>query len=141
MKSFFFLFLFLASPSFAALRGFTGQYEVLSGRDNSYDCTDYVITLDDGPTIRILDAHSSYIVDEFPSINKGPVTWRSSFGDGEKKGKQVNAFDGKFKLTHEVRKFLNTFLIKRIELVLNGDQLTLTRLSSDTQKTCILKKL
>lgn len=141
MKHLLVLLFIISFDSHAALKDFAGNYQVTSGKDQSSGCLDYEITLEDGPTIKITEAHGSTVIEEIASINKGAVNWRYDWGDGVKKGKQTNSYDGKNKISHEVRTFFNTFLYRHVVLILENKTLTVTRIFKSKETKCVLKKL
>lgn len=142
MKFALLLTLVFSSPAFSTITDFEGSYNAVSGIDGTVGCVDFDITLDESQSrIKIIEAKGGYVVDDLPSINKGPIYWQHNWGDGITKGTQNNKFDGRNKLTQVIKTFHNLILYKKSEIVIEGDKLSIFRDYGSKKTTCILRKI
>lgn len=139
---FFLLGMFLISSSvFASLENVQGPYEVVSGSDGTVGCVNFDVVYDSSKSkLDVVEAAGSYVVYSIPAINKGRIPFSQDWGDGIIKGTQLNTFNGKDKIVHEVRVLFGMKIYRKISLLFNSNELTIIR-ETDGYKKCILRKI
>ncbi len=146
---FFFLVAFSFSPAFATLglEDFVGRYTYVSGPTGTIACSDYQIELTNDETGLIVYQYNNgdapvVTVHEFSFVNMGNQPWSYNWGDGTAKGTQITTLKGQ-SLTNVVRvKALFVTVSKMTtSLQLEGDVLSVSYKSSDTEYECKMQKV
>ena len=141
------LLTFLIAPKYAfsdsGIEEFAGNYEYVSGPQNTTGCGNFKIDLNesmDGLNVFHIDTNGyEFLMYEFPYVNKGTMPWQYNWGDGVARGTQKVVYNGR-SLAKEVqvkglfgrtvrRNFTNMYFEQ-------NDKLTIKFQSADSNYEC-----